>query len=205
MRSLCPFAERFLPTPPGPHHTPARAIHGVRPPVDASHPPGPALGTLHFARTDQRGSRELAQPAFRTPLPGTTCRGTEHSVGPRTRPQPVATSPTGPLPGPPGALGHHASVEPKATHNRGSETRTWMDDAATLKSSNQEAVVDLQTRPLPATANRWPPPSLANTMPGDSSSTWTDPYSRKCTATVEAEWMKYPCSTSGNETSPITQ
>ncbi|MES4825884.1 transposase [Streptomyces anthocyanicus] len=43
---------------------------------------------------------------------------------PRTRPQPFATSPTVPFPGPPGTPGHHASLGRKATQNRGSETAT---------------------------------------------------------------------------------
>ncbi len=60
MRTLCPSAERFLPAPPGPHHTPARAVHGVRAPVDASHPPGLALGTLDLARTALHGRQPLA-------------------------------------------------------------------------------------------------------------------------------------------------
>ncbi|KOG22554.1 hypothetical protein ADK34_21640 [Streptomyces viridochromogenes] len=31
------------------------------------------------------------------------------------------------------------------------------------------------------------------------------PYSRKCSAVVAGEWMKYPLSTSGSDASPITQ
>lgn len=45
-------------------------------------------------------------------------------IRPGTRPQPFATSPTVSLPGPPRALGHHASVGPKATQNRSLETGT---------------------------------------------------------------------------------
>jgi hypothetical protein len=56
-----------------------------------------------------------------------------------------------------------------------------MLDAAMSKVSNQEAVVDLHTRPHPATANKWPPPSLPNTRAGhasdDPSLIWAYPYS----------------------------
>lgn len=124
MRSLCPFAERFLPAPPGPHHTPARAVDRVRAPIDAGDPPGSALRALGLIDTALHSRQTLAQPSFRTPLPGTTRRRAEHRIGPGPRPQPFATSPTVPLPDPPGALGHHASLGPKVTQNRGSETAT---------------------------------------------------------------------------------
>ncbi|GLW57696.1 hypothetical protein Kpho01_57070 [Kitasatospora phosalacinea] len=67
---------------------------------------------------------------------------------------------------------------------------SWRVAAARSNRSNHEAVVDLQIRPEPASANRWPPPSLAKTRAGSSPSIWTVPYSRKWSATSEAGWMK---------------
>lgn len=57
--------------------------------------------------------------------------------------------------------------------------------------------MDFQTCPLAPITNRWPPPSLAKTSVIGSPSIGAGPYSRKYSAAVAGEWMKYPLSTSG--------